>query len=117
MNTRTELEAGPRPELLAPAGDWECLRAAVANGADAVYFGLSKFNARHRAANFTPQELPEATHCIRAIAEAGADAMIVQDVGLARLAHRLAPGLALHGSTQMTLTEARGVDWVAGLGI
>jgi putative protease len=134
----------PRPELLAPAGDWECLRAAVANGADAVYFGLSKFNARHRAANFTPEELPEviaylhshnvkgyvafntlifsdelpeATRCILAIAEAGADAMIVQDVGLARLAHRLAPGLPLHGSTQMTLTEARGVDWVAGLGI
>ena len=48
-----------RPELLAPAGDWECLRAAVANGADAVYFGLSNFNARHRATNFTVEELPE----------------------------------------------------------
>jgi putative protease len=133
-----------RPELLAPAGDWECLRAAVANGADAVYFGLTKFNARHRAANFTPDELPEviaylhghnvkgyvafntlifsdeldeAACCVRAIAEAGADAMIVQDVGLARLAHRMAPGLPLHASTQMTLTEPRGVDWVATLGI
>src|SRR3954449_512798 len=48
----------PRPELLAPAGDWEALRAAVANGADAIYFGLSQFNARARAANFTPDELP-----------------------------------------------------------
>src|SRR5581483_865859 len=46
------------PELLAPAGDWESLRAAVANGADAVYFGLSNFNARARAANFAPEELP-----------------------------------------------------------
>ena len=48
-----------RPELLAPAGDWVALRAAVANGADAVYFGLSQFNARARAANFTPDELPD----------------------------------------------------------
>ena len=47
------------PELLAPAGDWEALRTAVANGADAVYFGLSNFNARHRATNFTLEELPE----------------------------------------------------------
>ena len=46
-------------ELLAPAGDWDALRAACANGADAVYFGLSAFNARHRAANFTPEELPK----------------------------------------------------------
>jgi putative protease len=133
-----------QPELLAPAGDWDCLRAAVANGADAVYFGLTKFNARHRAANFGPEELPEvvgylhrhnvkgyvafntlifsnelpeAARCVRAIAEAGADAMIVQDVGVARLAHRLAPGLPLHGSTQMTLTEARGVEWVRSLGV
>src|ERR1700734_61091 len=47
-----------KPELLSPAGDWESLRAAVANGADAVYFGLSNFNARARAANFEPDELP-----------------------------------------------------------
>jgi putative protease len=49
----------PAPELLSPAGDWECLRAAVANGANAVYFGLPKFNARLRAHNFTLEELPE----------------------------------------------------------
>ena len=48
-----------QPELLAPAGDWDCVRAAVANGADAVYFGLPKFNARLRAHNFTEEELPE----------------------------------------------------------
>ncbi len=48
-----------KPELLAPAGDWECARAAVANGADAVYFGLPAFNARMRATNFTPDDLPK----------------------------------------------------------
>src|SRR4051812_45098270 len=91
------------PELLAPAGDWEAMRAAVANGADAVYFGLSNFNARHRAHNFTLEELPqvmgylhghnvkgfvtlntlifsdelaEALRFVHAVAEAGADAVI-----------------------------------------
>src|SRR4249920_4171514 len=48
-----------RPELLAPAGDWECVRAAVENGADAVYFGLERFNARMRAHNFTVADLPK----------------------------------------------------------
>jgi putative protease len=134
----------PQPELLAPAGDWEVLRAAVANGADAVYFGLSNFNARHRAANFTVEELPEviaylhrrnvrgyvtvntllfsdelpeAARFLTAIANAGADAVIVQDLGLARLVHRLAPGLSVHGSTQMTLTEPCGIEFVRRLGV
>ena len=49
----------PPPELLAPAGDWECARAAVENGADAIYFGLNRFNARMRAHNFTDADLPE----------------------------------------------------------
>src|ERR671921_432755 len=99
-----------RPELLAPAGDWEAMRAAVANGADAVYFGLrgGNFNARYRAANFAVDELPEvfrylhahnvkgnvafntlifsdelpdAVNVIRAIAAARVDAVIVQDLG------------------------------------
>src|SRR5690349_8691621 len=127
------------PELLAPAGDWDCLRAAVAGGADAVYFGLTHFNARHRAANFTPEELPdvlaflhghnvrgyvtlntlvfsdelpEVVRCVQAIATAGADAVIVQDLGLAQLVHRLAPGLPVHASTQMTLTEPAGIEFV-----
>src|SRR5271156_3710066 len=50
--------AAPRPELLAPAGDWECAKAAVENGADAIYFGLDRFNARMRANNFTAADLP-----------------------------------------------------------
>ena len=136
--------AKSRPELLAPAGDWDSLRAAVANGADAVYFGLSKYSARQRAPNFTRGELPEVLAYLHArnvrgyvafntliysdelaeaaefaatIAAAGADAVIVQDLGLARLIHRLAPTLPLHASTQMTLTEPRGIEWVRQLGI
>jgi U32 family peptidase len=133
-----------RPELLAPAGDWDALRAAVANGADAIYFGLSNFNARHRATNFTIEELPEvmdylhrhnvrgyvafntlifsdelaeAVRFIESIVTAGADAVIVQDLGLVRLIRQVAPGLAIHGSTQMTLTEPRGIEFVRRLGV
>src|SRR3954454_13574823 len=132
------------PELLAPAGDWDAMRAAVANGADAVYFGLSNFNARHRATNFAldelpkvmdylhshnvrgyvtfntlvfSDELPEAVRFIRAAAEAGVDAVIVQDLGLARLIKQLAPNLHVHGSTQMTLTEPLGIGFVRKLGV
>src|SRR3954447_5855537 len=133
-----------KPELLAPAGDWEAMRAAVANGADAVYFGLSNFNARARAANFTPEELPEVmrflhdrnargfvtlntlifpdelpavAEFVKAVAAAGADAVIVQDLGLVRLIRRLAPTLPVHASTQMTLTEPRGIALVRRLGV
>ena len=133
-----------RPELLAPAGDWEAMRAAVSNGADAVYFGMSAFNARARAANFTlaelpevmaylhahnvrgfvalnilifTDELPEVAEFIKAIAAAGVDAVIVQDLGLVALIHRMAPTLAIHGSTQMTLTEPRGIAFVHQLGV
>ena len=101
---------GRVPELLSPAGDWEALRAAVANGADAVYFGLDQFNARHRASNFTlaelprvmeylhghnvrgfvtfntlifSDELPAAAEYLKGIAAAGVDAVIVQDLGIA----------------------------------
>src|SRR5215469_17502911 len=122
----------PSTELLSPAGDWTSLRAAVANGADAVYFGLSNFNARHRATNFQLEELPEvmqylhshnvrgyvtfntlifsdelpeALRFVRVVAEAHADAVIVQDLGLAKLISRMCPSLHVHGSTQMTLTE------------
>jgi len=137
-------ERTPPVELLAPAGDWEALRAAVANGADAVYFGLPDFNARLRAANFAveelpevigylhghnvyayitfntlvfPDELPAAAARLAAIAEAGADAVIVQDLGVARLLRRLAPSLPIHASTQMTLTEPRGLELARRLGI
>ena len=133
-----------KPELLAPAGDWEAMRAAVANGADAVYFGLSNFNARARATNFTLEELPEVMQFlharnvrgfvtlntlifsdelpavadfVKAVASAGADAVIVQDLGLVRLIKRIAPTLPVHASTQMTLTEPRGIEFVTKLGV
>jgi putative protease len=133
-----------RPELLAPAGDWEAMRAGVVNGADAVYFGLDQFNARHRATNFTVAELPRvmaylhahnvkgfvtfntlifseelegAVEYVKAIAAAGVDAVIVQDLGVAKLIQALVPSLHVHGSTQMTLTEAEGIKFVAELGV
>jgi putative protease len=133
-----------RLELLSPAGDWEAMRAAVANGADAVYFGLSHFNARARAANFEldelpdvmnflhrrnvrgfvamntlifSDELPDAVKFIEAMAAAGVDAVIVQDLGVVRLIKRIAPTLEIHGSTQMTLTEPRGIEFVRKLGV
>src|SRR5439155_20004305 len=114
-----------QPELLAPAGAWDAMRAAVANGANAVYFGLSNFNARHRATNFTleelPQvmrylhdhnvrgyvafnalifsdELPEAVKFITACAAADVDALIVQDLALSRLIARMVPTLDVHRS-------------------
>ncbi|HEY7090774.1 MAG TPA: DUF3656 domain-containing protein [Tepidisphaeraceae bacterium] len=132
------------PELMSPAGDWDAMRAAVANGADAVYFGLENFNARHRATNFTLEELPEtmqylhahnvkgfltfntlifsdelsdAVQYIKRIAESGVDAVIVQDLGLAKLIHTVVPSLPIHGSTQMTLTEPRGIEFVRQLGV
>ena len=131
-------------ELLAPAGDWDALRAAVANGADAVYFGLDQFNARHRASNFPLEqlpavmaylrahnvrgivtfntlifsdELPLAAEYVAAIARAGVDAVIIQDLGIAQLVHRLCPALPIHASTQMTLTEPWGIEFVRQFGV
>ena len=127
------------PELLAPAGDWDCVRAAVANGADAVYFGLARFNARLRAHNFSEEELPElvdychrhgvktfvtfntlvftgeleaAAEYLRLLNAAGVDALIVQDIGLVRLAARITPDLPIHASTQMTVTSPEGARMV-----
>jgi putative protease len=132
------------PELLAPAGNWECVRAAVANGADAVYFGLPRFNARMRADNFSQTELPEVVqfchkHGVKAfvafntlvftgeldaaaealllLSRAGVDALIVQDVGLIRLARRIVPDLPIHASTQMTVTSPEGVAFAESLGV
>src|SRR5689334_22264082 len=131
------------PELLAPAGDWECAKAAVENGADAIYFGLERFNARMRAQNFTAADLPrlmeflhrrgvkgyvtfntlifanemaEAEQHLRAIIAAGVDAAIVQDVGICRLIRRLSPDFPIHASTQMTITSAAGVEFARDLG-
>ena len=131
------------PELLAPAGDWECARAAVENGADAIYFGLDRFNARMRAQNFTEAGLPElmqflhrrgvkgyvtfntlvfanemagAEHFLRALIAAGVDAAIVQDVGICRLIRMLSPDFPIHASTQMTITSAAGIEFARQLG-
>ena len=131
------------PELLAPAGDWECAKAAVENGADAIYLGLDRFNARMRAHNFTEADLPRlmeflhrrgvkgyvtfntlvfadelaaAEDYLRSIIAAGVDAAIVQDVGIARLIRRLSPDFPIHASTQMTITSAAGVAFARELG-
>ncbi|MGG1552372.1 DUF3656 domain-containing U32 family peptidase [Paenibacillus ferrarius] len=125
-------------ELLAPAGDWDCLRAAVANGADAVFFGVEKFNARARAHNFTMAELPdimsflhlygvqgfltfnilvfeeelsEAKELIEACVNAGVDAVIVQDLGLVKMIREISPDFPIHGSTQMTITSPEAVEF------
>ncbi|MBN3961582.1 U32 family peptidase [Nostoc sp. NMS8] len=132
-----------RPELLAPAGNWDCAKAAVENGADAIYFGLDRFNARMRAQNFTeadlpqlmtflhrrgvkgyvtvntlifPKELAEAQQYLRTIIAAGVDAVIVQDIGICRLIRHLSPDFPIHASTQMTITSAVGVEFAKSLG-
>jgi len=139
--------AAPRPpagpELLAPAGDWECVRAAVENGADAVYFGLERFNARMRARNFTQADLPavmeylhargvrgyvtfntlvftaeleDAAAMLRTLIATGVDAAIVQDIGVCRLIRALSPDFPIHCSTQMTITSPAGVAFARDLG-
>ena len=131
------------PELLSPAGDWDCVKAAVENGADAVYFGLERFNARMRSQNFTeadlpelmaflhgrgvkgyvtlntlifPSELADAEQYLRAMTVAGVDAVIVQDVGICRLIRHLSPDFPIHSSTQMTITSTVGVKFAQDLG-
>ena len=133
-----------KPELLAPAGDWECLKAAVTAGADAVYFGLPAFNARLRAENFTeadlplvmdylhargrrgfltlnvlifPSELVEAERLLRWVGKSKVDAIIVQDLGLVRLAREVCSQVEIHASTQMTLTSPEGVAFARRQGI
>ncbi|MBK6517505.1 MAG: U32 family peptidase [Polyangiaceae bacterium] len=132
-----------KPEILAPAGDEAALRAALAAGADAVYFGLQAWSARARATNFGDDalaaaidllhrhggkgyvalntlvfdaELDAVEASIRRCAEAGVDAVIVQDLGVARLVRAIAPGMPLHASTQMTCTDAEAVELAAELG-
>src|SRR6185503_13551609 len=117
-----------KPEVMSPAGYWPQLQAAVEAGADAVYFGLKHFTARAKV-GFSLTELPdvmrtlhqrgvkgyitfnalvfdneliEAAQTHSSIAAAGADSIIVQDVGIAQLAHQIAPEIAIHGRTQMS---------------
>ncbi len=134
-----------RVELLAPAGDWQCVRAAIENGADAIYFGLDcGFNARYRAQNFGlddlpdlaahlrsrsvrgyvtlntlvfPNELPKLAQVIERVAASGIDAILVQDFGVARLARAICPELEVHASTQMSLTSQETIQVAAQLGI
>lgn len=127
-------------ELLAPAGNWDCLRAAVANGADAIFFGVDKYNARVRAENFRMDELPdimaylhkydvrgyvtfnilifqneleEARKLVEACMDAGVDALIIQDMGLVQLIREISPDFPIHGSTQMTVTSPEAVDFLS----
>ena len=133
-----------RTELLAPAGSPEALMAAVQAGADAVYLGLGPFNARRNAKNFTPEtlpdqvaychqrgtkvyltlntlvtdrELPQAAETAAQAARAGVDAILVQDLGVARLLRETCPDVALHASTQMTVHDLDGVKACADLGM
>lgn len=129
-----------KPELLAPAGSMAALIAAVQNGADAVYLGMGDFNARHSAGNFSAgqlaeavrychargvrvhvtlntmireDELPALRRAIESVAASGADAALVQDFGVARAVRAVAPGLALHASTQMAAHNRAGVEFLA----
>src|ERR1700710_1079011 len=132
------------PELLAPAGSLEAVRAAVANGADAVYMGASRFNARDEGAQLTlaelgeacriahergkriyltlnilikPAELADALVFLGDAVDLGIDAVIVQDIGLVRLIQRVYPDLEIHGSTQMTVHDASGAAFIQELGV
>jgi putative protease len=143
MPTATNSTLTHRPQLLAPAGNWACAKAAIENGADAIYFGLERFNARMRADNFTEgdlpelmswlhqrgvkgyatlntliftQELPEIDRYLRSVILAGVDAAIVQDAGICRLIRHLSPDFPIHASTQMTVTSAAGVEFAHELG-
>jgi U32 family peptidase len=136
------MAARRKPEVMAPAGHWPQLHAAIEAGADAVYLGLKHFTARAKA-GFDLAELPdvfrtlhrrgvrgfvtfntlvfdhewqEAARALAAIAEAGADAIIVQDAGILSLARAIAPDLELHASTQMSIADARGAAWAQQMG-
>ena len=131
-------------ELLSPAGSPEAVIAAVQNGADAVYLGFGDFNARRSAHNFTPEEfekavrycrlrgckvyvtlntlvndreLAPAVNAARMASEMGADAILVQDLGLARAIRRAAPDIALHASTQMSIHNLAGAEAAAQMGM
>jgi len=131
-------------ELLAPAGSPEGVRAVVQNGADAVYLGFGDFNARRNAKNLTSEEfeeavrychtrgvkvyvtlntlltdkeLPGAAQLVRQINRAGADAVIVQDLGVLRMVRQVAPDLPVHASTQMSIHNLEGAKLAASLGV
>ena len=131
-------------ELLSPAGSPEAVIAAVQNGADAVYLGLGDFNARRGAHNFTPEEFEKAVqYChlrnckvyvtlntlvndrelasalaaARLASSRGADAILVQDLGLAKMIREALPDIPLHASTQMSIHNLAGAEAAAQMGI
>lgn len=132
------------PELLAPAGSLDAVRAALANGADAVYLGAERWNARDEGAQlsldeveeacrlaherarriyltfnilFKPRELAQALEFLGDAVDRGIDAAIVQDLGAIRLIQRVYPALEIHGSTQMTVHDASGAAVLRELGV
>jgi putative protease len=137
------MSAVRKPEIMSPAGYWPQLQAAIEAGADSVYFGLKHFTARAKV-GFSLAELPdairtlhqrgvkgfvtfntlvfdhevdEAARTLEAIARSGADAIIVQDIGMVKLAKQIAPELEIHGSTQMSITSADGVRLAQEFGV
>lgn len=133
-----------RPEILAPVGDWEMCRAAVHNGADAVYFGMPGFNARGRAVTLSKETIKEmidfcrlhgvktfmacnvlifereieaVAALLRDVLALAPDALIVQDIGLVRLIKFLAPEQEVHASTQMTITSYEAIEATKDLGM
>jgi putative protease len=134
----------PIPELLAPAGSLDAVRAAVANGADAIYLGASQFNARDDGAQLSldeleqacatahargtkvyltfnvlikPAELADALAYLGGCIDRGIDAAIVQDLGVVRLIQQVYPGFEIHGSTQMTVHDVSGARVMRDIGI
>src|SRR6185437_10698755 len=134
----------PIPELLSPAGSLDAARAAIANGADAIYLGAERFNARDDGAQLTleeldqacrlahsrgarvyltlntlikPGEMADALALLGECVDRGIDAVIVQDIGLVRLIRRVFPSLEIHGSTQMTVHDAAGAAVLERIGV
>lgn len=132
-----------KPEILAPAGSFEALTAAVRSGADAVYFGTGNFNARRNASNFSgddlqravdfchernvkvhitlntlvkDSEMSELKKSVRRICKSGADALILQDLGVLRVVKDICPDIELHASTQMSVGTLDGIRNLADLG-
>ena len=133
-----------KPEILAPAGSFEALTAAVRSGAAAVYFGTGNFNARRNASNFSgddlqravdfchernvkvhitlntlvkDSEMSELKESVRRICKSGADALILQDLGVLRVVKDICPDIELHASTQMSVGTLDGIRTLADLGL
>lgn len=144
MQITSEKKPLLKPEILAPCGSEESVRAAVNCGADAVYLGQQVFNARQNAANFSGQafkdtvsfchlngvkvyqtlntlvfdrELPDLKQCVKNGCEAGIDAFIIQDMGVLKLVHEWAPQMPIHASTQMAIHTLSGVRFLEELGV